>query len=114
MTAEEEIKAAEEAIKAEPRLNEEQEVILYNIMLRQDELGRQPTNLLLEKVQGSPIYQPMIDRELLTYDLYDYGGEGAPKVASLIVTLKGTRYCIVYADEISKNRKWNAAGATQN
>ena len=114
MNSEEEIRAAEEAIKAEPRLTEEQEVILYNIMLRQDELGRQPTNLLVEKVVGSPIYQPMLDRELLTYDLYDYGGEGAPKVASLIVTLKGTRYCIVYGDEISKKRKWNAAGETIN
>ena len=49
-----------------------------------------------------------------TYDLYDFGGEGAPKVASLIVTLKGTRYCIVYGDDISKNRKWNAAGQVQN
>ena len=117
MSVETEMKAIEEAeaaIKAEPRLTKEQEDILYSITLRQDELGRQPTNMLLEKVVDSPIYQPMIDHELLTYEVYDYGGEGAPKVASLIVTLKGTRYCIVYGDEISKNRRVNAAGAVRN
>ena len=106
--------ATEEEIAAEGRLTPEQEVILYNISLRQEELGREPTNMLLEKVIDSPIYQPMIDRELLTYQLYDYGGEGAPKVAGLIVTLKGVRYCIMYGDEIVKMRKTDAAGRVQN
>ena len=32
------------------RLTEEQELVLYNISLKQDELGRQASNMLLEKV----------------------------------------------------------------
>ena len=102
--------ATEEEILAEPRLRPEQEDVLYNIALRQDELGRQQTTMLLDKVLGSDMYQDMIDRELLTYQAYDHGKEGVPVVCNLIVTLKGMRYCIVYADEISARRKWDAAG----
>lgn len=102
--------ATEEEIRAEGRLSEEQENILYNIALRQDELGREPTNVLLSKIENNPMYQEMFDRELLTYQVYDHGKEGAPVVASLIVTLKGTRYCIIYGDEIEPRRKFDAAG----
>jgi len=102
--------ATEEEIRAEGRVSTEQEVLLYNIALRQDELGREPTNVLWSKVENDPTYQELFDRELLTYQLYDYGGAGAPVVASLIVTLKGMRYCIMYGNEISQNRKWDAAG----
>ncbi len=102
--------ATEEEIRAEGRLTEEQENILYNIALRQDELGREPTNVLLSKIENNPVYQGMIDRELLTYQLYNHGGEGAPVVASLIVTLKGMRYCIMYGDEIEPRRKYDTAG----
>lgn len=80
-------------------MTEEQEDILYNIALRQEELGRQPTILLREKVDGSPIYQPMIDREVLTYQLYNHGGAGSHEVVNLIVTLKGMRYVILHSDE---------------
>lgn len=92
------------------RLSEEQEQILYNISLRQDELGRQPSHTLYEKIQGETIYKDMLDREYLTYELYDHGGEDGPKVVNLIVTLKGLRYCIIFGDEISAKRKWDAAG----
>lgn len=102
--------ATDEEILAEPRLTDEQEVILYNITLRQDELGREPTNMLLSKLEGNPLYQDMIDRELLTYEVYDHGKEGVPKVASLYVTLKGIRYCIIYGNEIEPKRQWDAAG----
>lgn len=102
--------ATEEEIRAEGRLTEEQENILYNIALRQDELGREPTNVLLSKIEYNPVYQGMIDRELLTYQVYNHGGEGAPVVASLIVTLKGMRYCIMYGDEIEPRRKYDTAG----
>ena len=88
--------ATEEEIKAEPRLSDEQEVILYNITLRQDELGRVQTNVLLSKIENDPVYKELIDREFLTYQLYDFGGPDAPKVVNLIVTLKGMRYCIIY------------------
>ncbi len=91
------------------RLTAEQEDILYNITLKQDELGRQSTNVLLEKIVDSPIYQPMIDRELLTYEVFNHGTKH--EVASLYVTLKGLRYCIIYADELSRRRKLNPAGA---
>lgn len=105
--------ATEEEIRAEVaelgRLTEEQENILYNIALKQDELGREATNLLLEKVEGSSLYQPMIDREYLTYDVFNHGSKH--EIASLYVTLKGLRYCILYADEISVRRPLNPAGA---
>ena len=69
--------ATEDEIRAEieelGRLTPEQEDILYNITLKQDELGRQSTNMLLDKVKDSPIYQPMIDREYLTYDVFNHG-----------------------------------------
>ena len=96
--------ATEEEIRAEKRLPEKAEDILYNIALRQDELGREPTNVLLSKIENDPIYQEMIDREFLTYQVYDHGNEDAPVVAGLIVTLKGMRYCIIYGDEIEPRR----------
>lgn len=102
--------ATEEEIRAEARLSEEQEIILYNIALRQDELGREPTNVLLSKIENNPLYQEMIDREFLTYQVYDHGVEGVPLVASLIVTLKGMRYCIIYGDEIEPKRPFDTAG----
>lgn len=92
------------------RLTEEQEDILYNIALRQEELGRQPTILLREKVDGSPIYQPMIDREVLTYQLYNHGGAGSHEVVNLIVTLKGMRYVILHSDELSLAQEGRSCG----
>lgn len=102
--------ATEEEIRAEGRLNEEQEVLLYNIALRQDELGREPTNVLYSKIENDLMYQEMFDRELLTYQVYDHGKPGVPLVASLIVTLKGMRYCIMYGDEIEPKRRFDTAG----
>lgn len=105
--------ATEEEIRAEieelGRLTDEQELILYNISLKQDELGRQSSNMLLEKVIDSPVFQPMIDREMLTYEVFNQGG--AHEIASLYVTLKGMRYCIMHADEIAPRRALNPAGA---
>ncbi len=91
------------------RLTEEQELILYNLALKQDELGRETTNMLLEKVVGSPIYQPMLDREFITYEVFNYGGEH--EIACWYVTLKGVRYSFMFGDEISRRRKLNPAGA---
>ena len=102
--------ATEEEIRAEGRVSKEQEVLLYNIALRQEELGREPTNVMWDKVKDDPMYTELFDRELLTYQLYDHGKPGVPIVASLIVTLKGTRYCIVYGDEIEPMRPYDAAG----
>ena len=56
------------------------------------------------------MYTELFDRELLTYQLYDHGKPGVPIVASLIVTLKGTRYCIMYGDEIEPMRPFDTAG----
>ena len=81
----------EDAIKAEieemGRLTQEQEDILYNIS----------------------IYEPMIEREYLTYDVFNHGGKH--EIACLYVTLKGLRYCIMFADELAARRKVDAAGA---
>lgn len=92
------------------RLTPEQEDILYNISLKQDELGREPSNILLSKVKDSPIYQPMLDREFMTYDVFNQGGRH--EVACLYVTLKGLRYCMVYGDELASRRKLNPAGGS--
>ena len=107
--------ATEEEIRAEieelGRLTPEQEDILYNITLKQDELGRQTTNMLLEKVVDSPVYQPMIDREYLTYDVFNHGSKH--EVACLYVTLKGVRYCIMHADE-HRSREREGASAVRS
>ena len=89
------------------RLAPEQEDILYNISLKQDELGRQATNMLVEKIVDNPLYQDMLDREYLTYEVFNHGGKH--EIACLYVTLKGLRYCIIYADELSRRRKLNPA-----
>lgn len=102
--------ATEEEIKAEGRVGQEQEILLYNIALRQDELGREPTNVLWDKVKDDPAYKELFERELLTYQLYDHGKPGIPVVASLIVTLKGMRYCIIYGNEIEPLRPFDTAG----
>lgn len=107
MATEEEIRAEVEELG---RMTPEQEVLLYNVALRQEELGREPTNMLLEKMEANADIQALIKRELMTYQLYDHGGAGAHKVVNLIVTLKGVRYCIMYGDEIAEMRKVNAAG----
>ena len=107
MATEEEIRAEVEELG---RMSDAQEVLLYNIALRQEELGREPTNMLLERLKANADLQALIERELLTYQLYDHGGAGAHKVVNLIVTLKGVRYCIMYGDEIVEMRKVNAAG----
>ena len=91
------------------RLTEEQENILYNLTLKQEELGRQSTNLFLDKVVGDPVYQPMIDREMITYEVFNHGGKH--EIACLYVTLKGMRYCIMFSDELSPRRQLNPAGA---
>ncbi len=91
------------------RLTPEQEDILYSISLKQDELGRESTNILLSKVKGSPLYEPMIEREFLTYDIFNHGGRH--EIACLYVTLKGLRYCIIHSDELSARRALNPAGA---
>ncbi|MEF9876928.1 MAG: hypothetical protein RSB04_11160 [Gordonibacter sp.] len=105
--------ATEEEILAEVeqcgRLTPEQEDILYNISLKQDEWGRQSTNLLLNKVKGNPIYEPMFEREFLTYQVFNHGGKH--EIACLYVTLKGLRYCVMFADELSARRALNPAGA---
>ena len=107
--------ATDEDIKMEieelGRLSSEQEDILYTISLRQDELGREPTNILLSKFEGDPLYDSMVEREYLTYQTYNHGGDGSHEVASLYVTLKGLRYCIMFADEISARRRTDPAGA---
>ncbi len=105
--------ATEEEIQSEVerwgRLTPEQEDILYNISLKQDELGRESTNLLLSRLEENPLYESMIEREYLTYDVFNHGGKH--EIACLYVTLKGLRYCMMFADELSPRRKLNPAGA---
>lgn len=106
MATEDEIR---EEVELLGRLTPEQEDILYTIALKQDELGREATNILLEKIEGSDVYQPMLDREFLTYEVFNKGGKH--EIACLYVTLKGVRYCIMYGDEISPRRRLDPAGS---
>ncbi len=108
------VRAEEEKIKAEVeelgRVSEKAENTLYNIALRQDELGREPTNMLESKLKEDESLQELISRELLTYDVFDNLGNSKRRIASLYVTLKGMRYCIVYGDELNARRRVDPAG----
>lgn len=106
MTTEEEIMRE---VEERGRLTVEQENILYNISLKQDELGRESTNMLLSKLEGNSLYQTMLERKYLTYDVFNHGSKH--EIASLYVTLKGLRYCILFSEELSLRRKMNPAGA---
>ncbi len=115
MIDKEAVQAEEDAIRQEVaekgRLPREQEDILYTIALRQDELGRQPTNMMESKIKGNPLYQELLDREYLTYEVFSNAINPDHNIASLYVTLKGMRYCIVYSDELSAQRPVDPAGA---
>ncbi len=102
--------ATDEEILSEGRLTESQELVLYNLALRQDEYGRQATNMLVSKVEGNPDYQAMIERELLTYKPFKHGNAGANMVAQVVVTSKGLRYCVLHSDEIEPLRPHDVAG----
>ena len=100
----------DEEILQEGRLTESQDLVLYNLALRQDEYGRQATNMMLSKVEADPDYQAMIARELITLKVNKYGNPNAPKVAQVIVTLKGMRYCVLHSEEIEPLRPHDVAG----
>lgn len=118
MIDKEAVQAEEDAIRKEVaelgRLTKEQEDTLYTIALRQDELGRQPTNMMVSKLLGNPKYQALLDREYLTYEVFSNAINPDHNIASLYVTLKGMRYCIVYSDELSAQRAVDPAGSRRN
>lgn len=100
----------DEEILGEGRLTEAQDLVLYNLALRQDEYGRQATNMLLSKVEDDPDYQAMLARKLITCKVNRYGNAGAPTVAQVIVTSKGMRYCVLHSEEIEPLRPHDVAG----
>ena len=100
----------DEEILQEGRLTGSQDLVLYNLALRQDEYGRQATNMMLSKIEADPDYQTMIARELITLKVNKYGNPNAPKVAQVIVTLKGMRYCVLHSEEIEPLRPHDVAG----
>ena len=102
--------AIDEEILSEGRLTEKQDLVLYNLALRQDEYGRQSTNMLLSKIEDDPDYQAMLARELITLKVNKYGNPGAPTVAQVIVTSKGLRYCVLHSEEIEPLRPHDVAG----
>ena len=67
------------------------------------------TNLLLEKLLADDNLMPLVNRELITYEVFNHGSKH--EIASLYVTLKGVRYSIMFSDETSRRRKLNPAGA---
>ena len=78
--------SSDEEILQGDRLTEAQDLVLYNLALRQDEYGRQATNMMLSKIEADSDYQAMIAREFITLKVNKYGNPGAPKVAQVIVT----------------------------
>ena len=102
--------ATDEEILNEGRLSVDLELILYNLALRQDEYGRQATNMMVSKIEADPGYQAMIERELITLKVNKYGNPNAPQVAQVIVTSKGMRYCILHSEEIEPLRPHDVAG----
>ena len=81
------------------RLSEKQDIILYRISILQDEQGRQSSLKLKKDIDADSMYTELLDKEYLTYEQY---GDGDDAVCSLIITLKGQRYCYQYLDEIAK------------
>ena len=96
------------------RLSKEEEDLLYTIALRQDELGRKPTNMLLSKLMSDDVYKNMLEREYITYEVFDNLGNSDRKIASIYVTLKGMRYCVLLADELSAQLDYNPAGVRRD
>ena len=92
------------------RVTPQQERVLYNIALRQDELGREPTNMFKSKLEESEDYKALLDREYITYEVFGHAGSKRDAVVSVYVTLKGMRYAITFAEEISALMPWDPAG----
>ena len=100
-------------ILAEGRLGEDQELMLYNMSLRQTSQhaagGREGTHMLVSRVEDNPTYQEMIERGLLDCKIYGQGVDDSA-AATLLVTQKGLRYCVLFADEIEPRRAFDVAG----
>ncbi|HAM15080.1 MAG TPA: hypothetical protein DCP91_04340 [Eggerthellaceae bacterium] len=103
----------DDEILSEERLDESQELMLYNMSLRQTSQraagGREGTHVLLSKFEGNPMYQEMIERGLLDCKIYGQGVDDSA-AATLLVTQKGLRYCVLFADEIEPRRAFDVAG----
>lgn len=80
------------------RLTEEQEDTLLNIAMRQDDYGWEPTNMLLPDLKASEMLMGMVERGFLDYGILNPGGKH--EIVSLSATMKGIRYCAMFADEI--------------
>ena len=104
----------DEEILAEERLDEQWELMLYNMSLRQTSQraagGHEGTHLLVSKIEANPAYRKMIERGLLECRYHMRGGDGASASATLLVTRKGLRYCVLFADEIEPRRAYDVAG----
>jgi len=81
------------------QLSDKQKSILYRIAIRQDEQGRQPSNIMMKQLLASSLYTDLFDLEYLTYEKM---GEGEKAIAGLYVTLKGLRYCAENSQELSR------------
>ena len=107
------IAALDVEILAEERLGEDQELMLYNMSLRQTSQraagGHEGTHVLVSRIENDPAYRQMIDRGLLECRLYGSGGS-ATAAATLMVTQKGLRYCVLFAGEIEPRRTYDVAG----
>ena len=104
----------DEEILAEGRLGENQELMLYNMSLRQTSQraagGREGTHMPLSKIEGNRTYEEMIERGLLERRLYGQSTNTALAAATLVVTNKGLRYCVLFASEIEPKRAYDIAG----
>ncbi len=104
----------DEEIRAGGRLDENQELMLYNMSLRQTSQraagGREGTHVLLSKFEGNPTYQEMVERGLLDCKMYGQGVDASTAAVTLLVTRKGLRYCVLYAEEIEPKRAYDVSG----
>ena len=110
MSVEDNNNAIKEEVERLGRMTQAQEEKLYNIALRQDEqMGRQPTNMLLSLLEADSDLLALVDRELLTYEVFNKN-HAKNQVACLFVTLKGIRYCNMFSDDIVANRSIDIVG----
>ena len=109
-----ELTSLDKEVLAEKRLDEDQELMLYNMSLRQTSQraagGYEGTHMLVSRIENNPAYQTMLGRGLLECRYYDRGGDGDSAAATLVVTQKGLRYCVLFANEIEPRRTYDVAG----
>ncbi|WP_139652529.1 hypothetical protein [Raoultibacter phocaeensis] len=80
-----------------PRLTDKQENVLFNLAMRQDDYGWEPTNMLLHDLESNTMLMDMAEKGFIDYSVINPGG--TREIASLCATMKGIRHCALLVHE---------------